>query len=133
MSRCTASLSMSSTGPTQLENTRWAIAGVLNSRIARLGKSATSSAWNSERPAKPENRSLTYVLKPVLLISPSLSTSMPASRCLAIDLGHGRVDARLELRLIDLLPVRALPDHVGKVIGTRQATRVCGQDFAASC
>ena len=49
----------SSTGPTQLENTRWAIAGVLNSRMARLGKSATSSAWNSQRPSNPEKRSLT--------------------------------------------------------------------------
>ena len=62
---------MSSTGPTQLENTMCAIDGVWNSRIARSGKSAASSAWNSERPSKPEKWSLTYVLNLVLLSSPS--------------------------------------------------------------
>ena len=59
MSWWTASWSVSSTGPTQLEKTTCAIDGVLNRRMASSGKSATSSAWNSERPSKPEKRSLT--------------------------------------------------------------------------
>ena len=58
MSRRTASGSLTVTSSTQLENTRCAIAGVLNRRIARFGKSATSSAWNSARPSKPVKRSL---------------------------------------------------------------------------
>src|SRR6516164_4615292 len=84
MSRFTASLSLSSTGPTQNENPRCAVCGFANSFIASSGNGATSSDWNSDvPPPKPEKRVLMYVLNPGLLISPSLITSRPTSRCLA--------------------------------------------------
>ena len=60
--------------------------------------------------------------------SPSLTMSMPASRWRRDDLLDGAVEPRVDRGGVDRVAVDAGPDHLGEVVGARQAAGVGRED-----